>query len=206
MSLIMEILLNEEDVKKEGISLSSAIYLAALKNNCVIDSTDFQAMSMRGLVTHSGFDMFGNPINVKLTPQGELFIGNLMLDAKYKDKMNEEGDRFTELAKELRELYPKGLKPGTNYPWRDSVAIIAARLRSLVIRYKTDFTNEQAINAAKRYINSFNGDYTYMQILKYFISKQDRTKGYLEESSQLLAFIENEEQDVVDRNWEVVLR
>ena len=49
----------------------------------------------------------------------------------------------------------------------------------------------QIINATKKYIESFNGDYKYAQLLKYFISKKvDGEKG-----SRLFAYIENADQE-----------
>ena len=41
-------------------------------------------------------------------------------------------DRFENLAVKLQELFPKGVKPGTSYTWRDSKMIMAKRLKMLV--------------------------------------------------------------------------
>ena len=66
-----------------------------------------------------------------------------------------------------------------------------------------NFTDEQAINATRKYVNSFNGDYQYMQLLKYFICK--RTTGFgnaTEDNSQLLSYIENEgQEDNINNDW-----
>ena len=102
----------------------------------------------------------------------------------------------------MREIYPKGLKPGTNYQWRDSTAIIADRLIKLVAKYDIEFTDEEAIEATKRYIASFNGNYRYMQILKYFISKQKPVEGApAEQNSQFLSFLQNEECTTESQDW-----
>ena len=111
------------------------------------------------------------------------------------------GDRYEILAAKLIELYPKGKKEGTSYMWRDSKSIIAKRLRALVKRYNVSFTDEQAINATKRYVESFNGNYKYMQLLKYFISKKTAIDGSIEETSQLLSYIENEGQEDANNDW-----
>ncbi|MCF0131132.1 MAG: hypothetical protein HUJ71_05365, partial [Pseudobutyrivibrio sp.] len=88
---------------------------------------------------------------------------------------------------------PDGKKPGTNYLWRDSKAVITKRLKTLVKRYGVEFTNEEAIEATKKYIASFNGNYQYMQLLKYFIYRL-----IPDESSQLLSYIEN--ADSIENN------
>lgn len=99
------------------------------------------------------------------------------------------------LADQLRELFPQGKKPGTNYMWKDNTITIARKLKSLDDLCKeygiARFTDEEAIDATKRYIASFHGNYDYMQLLKYFILKQNYDKA--EKASQLLSFIQNKQ-------------
>ena len=76
--------------------------------------------------------------------------------------------------------------------------------------YQGDITSlnvDAIVNAAKRYVASFNGNYTGMRIAKYFImknpTKQDENgKGYVEQVSDLLTFLENggSEEEVVINN------
>ena len=144
-----------------------------------------------------------NPIEISRNG-AEMFEG-IILDGEY--KKNKKENRFNILADKLRELYPEGRKEGTNYYWRDSTKIIARRLKALDKKYGIDFTDEQAINATKRYIDSFNGNYTYMQLLKYVIMKSVLKDGELEETSQLLSYIENENQvNNTNTDWSVQLK
>lgn len=113
-----------------------------------------------------------------------------------------EDERYIALADKLRELFPTGRKEGTNYMWRDSTMIIAKKLKTLAHKFNVTFTDDEAIEATKKYINSFNGDYRYMQLLKYFILKRDLNKQ--EETSQLLSFIENEDITINNDNGELI--
>ena len=72
--------------------------------------------------------------------------------------------------------------------------------------YGTKYTDEQIINATQKYINSFNGNYAYLKLLKYFIWKDERLKG--ESVQSLLAdFIENESsEDTTNTDWTVELK
>lgn len=107
------------------------------------------------------------------------------------DKDNE----FLELAKELQELYPSGRKEGTTYMWRGTTAEIAKKLKTLVVKYKYSFTREQVLKATKEYINSFNGNYKKMRLLKYFILKSERdADDNINVISELMTLIENEGQ------------
>lgn len=112
-------------------------------------------------------------------------------------------DEFIELANELRELYPAGRKEGTTYMWRGTTAEIAKKLKTLVVKYKYSFTKEQVIKATKDYINSFNGNYKKMRLLKYFILKSERdADDNINVISELMTLIENEGQvDIHRDDW-----
>lgn len=111
---------------------------------------------------------------------------------------NKEGF-FTEIANKLRELFPKGNKPGTNYSWRGSTVEIARKLKNLVAKYNCKFTEEEAINATKAYVESFNGDYKYMKLLKYFLLKTPiNNNGDIEVQSEFMSYLEN--KDYINRN------
>lgn len=108
-------------------------------------------------------------------------------------------NRLESLASKLRDLYPSGKKAGTNYYWKDSVALISQRLAMFFKKFGDGFTDKQIIQATKGYIESFNGNYQYMQLLKYFIYKRGVEKG--EETSQLLSYMENNGQVDTNDSW-----
>lgn len=152
------------------------------------------------------FGSIENPSSYNIDNQGLELIDDIIGNSGDKPISD---DDFESLAEELKELYPKGKKPGTIYMWRDSTKIIANKLKVLVKKYnlagKRDkkgnliFTKENVLDATRRYIASFNGDYTYMQLLKYFILKKDLTKE--EEISQLLSYLENEDDNTPNNSW-----
>jgi hypothetical protein len=78
-------------------------------------------------------------------------------------------DELLELAKTIRDIFPKGIRSG-GYLVRSSEVDIANKLKSFKKKHK--FTNEQIIEAAKRYVNrKKNEGYNYMQLATYFIEK-----------------------------------
>ena len=168
----MKYIIDTEILEREGIGLDEALYLLSVYKKKPINFNTIQKAKVENKILK--FENSRDP--VKITPKGQSYIESIL--AKSKIHVSSDNlERYRTLADKMREVYPKGLKPGTNYQWRDSTAIIADRLMKLVAKYNIEFTDEEAVDATKRYIASFNGNYRYMQILKYFISKQKPVEG-----------------------------
>lgn len=193
----MKLCLNTEECKKREIPMDVMFYLASLYFSKLIDSNTFQQVCSKGFIEFDGFNQRREPINARLTQNGIDMVESILLDSEFND--DEGKSRFDILADKLQEIYPEGKKPGTKLMWRDSTPIISKKLKVIVKKYGVKFTDEQAIEATKRYVNSFNGDYQFMQVLKYFISKRNTETG--EETSQLLSYIENDDSESVNTNW-----
>ena len=140
--------------------------------------------------------------------------GKLVISDKVKDLIStisidsdknviDKDSEFTELATELREIYPAGRKDGTTYMWRGTTAEVAKKLKTLVVKYGYTINREDVLKATKEYVNSFNGNYRYMQLLKYFILKSVRdADGNVDIKSELMSLIENSDQiDAQRDDW-----
>lgn len=140
--------------------------------------------------------------------------GKLVISDKVKDLIStisidsdknviDKDSEFTELAAELREIYPAGRKDGTTYMWRGTTAEVAKKLKTLVVKYGFVINKESVIKATKEYVNSFNGNYRYMQLLKYFILKSVKdADGNVDIKSELMSIIENSGQlDAQREDW-----
>lgn len=179
-----------------GLTLDEALYLFALHQNTPINSKTLRNLCAKGyLFAHESTHI----PRYSITREGVDIIEQVVLNSEFKGNNTTYG-RYENLAIKLRELFPEGKKAGTNYYWRDSVTTIAKKLKALVKKNGECFTDEQAITATKEYVSSFNGNYQYMQLLKYFISKQKAVDGTIEEESQLLSYIENAGQEAKHRD------
>ena len=146
-----------------------------------------------------------HPEQVVLSLETKETVQGILLDS---DKLvNGKQDDFNALADKLREIFPKGNKAGTNYNWRSSTAEIARNLKNLVVKYNCKFTEEEAIEATKAYVSSFNGDYKYMKLLKYFLLKTPRNNnGDVEIESDFMTYLENKgAAEEHNGNWAVDL-
>ena len=152
----------------------------------------------------------------KLSKAGEEELKQMSINSGYTTEVKpKDVDRYTALADKLKQIYPEGKKPGTSFFWKDSTNAIADRLKKFFLKYG-DYSDEEIIDATKRYVMSFNGDYRYMQLLKYFIWKnkvtggelvEGRLVGEVEKQSQLAAYIENKnESPAFTNDWDLTLK
>lgn len=190
----MNYCVNPEECKKEGVKLKVFLASLSLYLEDYIGPEVFEEMCRKGYVEYDGFDLLAQPINPRLTQSGIDMVETILLNSEF-DKPEDKEQKYDSIAEKLRELFPQGKKPGTSHMWRDSVAIISKRLKAAVKKYNLEFTEEEAIEATKRYVESFQGDYTYMHILRYFIFKKDKITG--EEVSEFASYLEN--KDVEDQ-------
>ncbi len=159
------------------------------------------------------------PHHITLSNTGEFVAEGIMAES---NAGNSSDDRYVNLANKLREIFPAGKKPGYAYTWRDSPSCIVDRLKKFFLKYRPmfdkkgiDYSDEAIIRATKEYVDSFNGNYQYMQLLKYFIWKnkvtgeevvRGRVVGEVERQSQLAAYLEDNKDKKVSHDWDVELR
>lgn len=182
---------NEEILKKYNLTFGEFLLLLFWINGYAIGKCR-ESLIQKNLVEANLFD---NESAV-LSDNTKNLISDILIESN--EQVIKESDNLEDIAREIRELYPKGRKPGTTYMWRDSVPMVARKLKTLVMKYDFKFTKQQAIEATKRYVESFQGDYRYMQLLKYFILKTDKQTG--ETKSDFMSYIENNDE-CNDNDW-----
>ena len=198
----MKLTIDSEVCEKNGLTLNEFLVLYLTSSKVDINK-EIESLVNKGVASR---DLFSEG-NLIFGSKDKDLVTKIIVDS---DKNVQDNTlRLKELAKALQELYPQGKKEGTQYYWRDSTNVIEKKLKSLVKKYGNCFTNEQAIAATKKYVDSFNGNYHFMQLLKYFISKNVVKGGEVEEQSQLLSYIENMNQADTQQlsiDWDVELR
>lgn len=194
----MKLTIEPSILDKYNVTLSECLilYLAILKVNI---KDEINSLIEKNLVSK---DLFSDG-NLIVSNEVRELVASIIIDS---DKKSIDKDaEFIELAKELQELYPKGRKPGTTYMWRGTTAEIVKKLKTITVKYKCEFTKEQAIKATKTYIQSFNGDYTRMRLLKYFLLKSEKdADSNITINSDFMSLIENEETES-NNDWTTTL-
>jgi hypothetical protein len=111
-------------------------------------------------------------------------------------------ERLKNLATKMKEVYPKGKMPGTPYYYQCNTKEIMLKLKKFFKMYG-NYTDDDIVDATKRFIASFNGNYKYLPLIKYFIFKDKLVMGedeqqHVSSESPLATFLENkEDSDVV---------
>ena len=193
----MKLTIDSKACENNGLTLDEFIVLYINAKNIDIQQT-MNSIVDKGLANKNLF----NNCSLVLGSKTKQLLEKVILDsnATVKDNM----ERIKNLAKQLQENYIPGKKAGTQDYFKGSSAEIIQRLKRFFAEYG-EFTDEQIINATKKYVTSFNGDYRFAQLLKYFISKKvDGERG-----SRLLAYIENAQQVDTSQmtiDWETELR
>lgn len=200
----MTICLSRDACLKNKISIGEALLLYAISLQ-VDFSTAEKLLIKKGYITATRNDLFQQD-GWRVTRKGNEIIDFLVADSEKTKDITEEN--LENLAKSLKEIFPKGKKEGTNYYWADGVSIIIKRLKLFFKKYGTKYSNDQIINAAKKYVEGFNGNYTYMKLLKYFIFKDKvGATGEIEGESELISYIENDgQEDTLSSDWNAEIR
>lgn len=185
----MKITIDEDACKKVKLSLPEVLMITLVKTGVNIETLLKQMKEKQILVEEH--TLLGT--NLLVTQRWSDLSDKALLSA---DKSVPDNERLENLAKSLMEVFPAGKKEGTSQYWKGNLRDNTLRLAKFFKLYGDKYTDEQMIEAAKNYVSSHNGKYQYMRVLKYFIWKDTRKvnsegEGYIEEVSDLAAFIEN---------------
>ena len=197
----MKIEVSDEICKKYNLSITEALVLIGLKYS---SQEVFQKLNKERFLLDLGSSIFEEETKYKLSRKANEVLSCILAEST--DVVAKRTTNIEELADKLRNIYPSGKIYNTNYYYRCNRQDIINKLKTFFKMYGTKYTDEQIINATQKYIKSFNGNYAYLKLLKYFIWKDERLKG--ESVQSLLAdFIENESsEDITNDDWTVELK
>ena len=194
----MTISINEKICENHGITLEELLAVLLVKS---VDNLSelFESLVAKNILYK---DLFGNYM---VTQSWQDLADTILLDS---DKELNHDEDLEALAVTLMGLFPQGKKEGTNFYYKCNKKDVTLKLKKFLKLYG-NYTSEQIIEATKRYVQSFNGNYSYMRLLKYFIWKNEikinsEGKRIVEEVSDLANWIENSDT-LVNNNWSSTL-
>lgn len=185
----MKLSIDTEVVRRNGFTLGDFLICLAVKTCKKRDIlTHIDELKERGV-------LFKNIDSMHLLfHKADSAIRKILLDSEENDMSDEE---LKVLVTKMREIFPAGKKPGTNIPWRDSVNVLVLRLKAYFKLFGHK-TSEEILQATKEYVESFNGIYTNMRVMKYFILKTDNDGCKISDLDSCIANLGNNSQYTFD--------
>lgn len=202
--------LNKEACQSSGVSLGEALLLLAIHNEVDLAKAE-DLLVQKGFITATRDELF-KVTGWRITRTGSQILEDVLHESsksmtKTKAERKKEYAGFLALAERLKAVFPEGKKRGTTQQWSEGPILIAKRLDKFFEKYGKDkdgnrWTDDQIVDAAERYVQSFNGEYQFMRVLKYFLWKEDTRNGVAEPSSDLYNYLTNiDQQDEDNDNW-----
>lgn len=184
----MKIVIDEKICKKHHLSVTEVLVSLGIRSSEDVNETLKELEEKQVLVYKDN--------NYMVTQPWSDILDEILCDS-CSGEDNEE--RLTELAKKMRECFPEGKMPGTAYYYRCNVREVVLKLKKFFLQYG-NYSDDKIIDATKRFIEAYNGNYRYLPLIKYFISKnktvtdEDGT-SHIQEVSELASYLENKETE-----------
>lgn len=187
----MKISIDDKVCLKHGLTLEEVLIILSLRNSSSDYNEDVSNLIARDIIViHNG--------DYKVTQHWSDIVDEILCDSTDE---HDEGNLLN-LAKQMRECFPAGKMVGTPYYYRCNNKEVINKLKKFFIQYG-DYSNEDIIKATKKFVSSFKGDYRFMPLIKYFISKNktvydENGEGHIQEVSELASYLENmdNEEDI----------
>ncbi len=173
----MKITINTEILKKHHLSLGE--FLVMLIGYYDVDILTCQDNIIKNNLVEK--NLFKDS-SIILSNNSKNLVAQILMESD--DRVINSNIDFESLARYLQLIYPYGIKAGKTYEWRGKTEEIAQKLRTLVVKYDFQFTEQEAIDATKEYVSSFTSPYQHMHTLKNFLlyTKKDSDGNYDMES------------------------
>ena len=194
--------IEEETCRKLDISLSELFCLLYVNYGEMDFNEQMNELIKKGYLYTDTTGLFPK---VRLSQDGIMKVNDINTYSNPEIGAKKTQDRVSALVLKLQALYPEGKKDGTSLYWRGNKKDIERKLSQFFIRYQ-NYSDEELLDAVKRYVESVNGNYSFMRVLQYFIWKVSNQDGKQVCSSDLATFIENKGQSDLAVDWGVNIK
>ena len=190
----MKVTINEKVCLKHKLTLTEFLMALAVRT-CQNVGEVLDNMLNREILVKQGEDYL-------ITQHWSDVLDEVISDSS--GSVEKSDEELLELAKQMRELYPQGKMKDrygrmTPYYYRCNNGEVVKKLKKFFTIFGS-VSDEDILDATKRYVASFQGNYTGMRLIKYFIIKDDVKPsedgtGHVEQISDLATFLENKESE-----------
>ena len=181
----MKLIIDEEIIQKNELSLYEFLMALAIKLGIDFTKT-LESLSTKEVIIKDPKE------GMLITSHWADIIDDIILSS---DSSMPTTNSLDSLAGKMMAIMPQIKKEGTKYYFKCNKREIILKLKKFFKLYG-QYSDDQILEATQRYVSSFNGNYSFMRILKYFILKDERKQDsegntYVDEVSELATFLEN---------------
>lgn len=186
----MKITIDDKICLKHGLTPNEVMLALAIRTGEMEE--DISNMVARGILVDKG--------EYLVTQRWSDVLDEILCDSQ--SSIEKSDEELLNLAQRMRECFPQGKMPGTPYYYRCNNSEVIKKLKKFFIQYG-NYPDDDIVDACKRFVASFRGNYKYLPLVKYFISKlkdQEDEDGTIHkvEYSPLADYLENKEETVTD--------
>lgn len=186
----MKITIDDKICLKHGLTPNEVMLALVIKTGEMEE--DISNMVARGILVDKG--------EYLVTQCWSDVLDEILCDSQ--SSIEKSDEELLNLAQRMRECFPQGKMPGTPYYYRCNNSEVIKKLKKFFIQYG-NYPDDDIVDACKRFVASFRGNYKYLPLVKYFISKlkdQEDEDGTIHkvEYSPLADYLENKEETVAD--------
>lgn len=186
----MKITIDDKICLKHGLTPNEAMLALVIKTGEMEE--DISNMVARGILVDKG--------EYLVTQRWSDVLDEILCNSQ--NSIEKSDEELLNLAQRMRECFPQGKMPGTPYYYRCNNSEVIKKLKKFFIQYG-NYPDDDIVDACKRFVASFRGNYKYLPLVKYFISKlkdQEDEDGTIHkvEYSPLADYLENKEETVTD--------
>ena len=186
----MKITIDDKICLKHGLTPNEVMLALAIRTGEMKE--DISNMVARGILVDKG--------EYLVTQRWSDVLDEILCDSQ--SSIEKSDEELLNLAQRMRECFPQGKMPGTPYYYRCNNSEVIKKLKKFFVQYG-NYPDDDIVDACKRFVASFRGNYKYLPLVKYFISKlkdQEDEDGTIHkvEYSPLADYLENKEETVAD--------
>lgn len=188
----MKITIDEKTCLKHKMTVQEVLFALAFR---ISKRDTLSNMLAREILVDVGGQM-------QVTQHWSDVLDEIMADSS--GTVEKSDEELLKLAQQMRGLYPQGKMKDrfgrpTPYYYRCNNGEVVKKLKKFFTIFGS-VSDEEILDATKRYVASFQGNYTGMRLIKYFILKDDVKpsedgQGHVEQISDLATFLENKESE-----------
>ena len=184
-------------VVDEKISLKHKLSLAEVLVALTVKTGDYDIV-MRNLVNRG--IITENNGKQAISPEWNPVIEKILFDSS--GGVDEK--RLKALAEKMMKCFPEGKMPGTAFYYRCNRYEVMTKMKKFFSKYG-NYDDDKILDATKRFVASFQGNYKFLPLIKYFISKNKHIMDedgdtHVTEVSELASYLENKEDIEVNNN------